>query len=135
MQSSGSPAYQYQLVPTNFILAVNGVKTVTLDDFLLEVSKIPDNTYFRLRVMTFDNIPFVITIKKNEHYFPTMEFVKDESESCGWKRLTHEHGEQGNKVHGGLDVAVQADSMPFLPMFCLPKALLTVSIGMETTAD
>jgi len=76
-------------VPTNFILAVNGVKTSNLDTFLEEVSKIPDNTCklykscslyenllticdilldFRLRVITFDNIPFVITIKKNEHY-------------------------------------------------------------------
>lgn len=67
-RTRGGPAYQYQLVPTNFIVAVNGVKTQDLTAFLKEVSKIPDNTYFRLRVITFDNIPFVITIKKNEHY-------------------------------------------------------------------
>jgi hypothetical protein len=67
-RTRGSPAYQYQLVPTNFILAVNGVKTLDLDSFLAEVSKIPDNTYFRLRVITFDNVPFVISLKKNEHY-------------------------------------------------------------------
>lgn len=67
-RTRGSPAFQYQLVPTNFIMAVNGVKTQDLDSFLAEVSKIPDNTYFRLRVMTFDNVPFVISIKKNEHY-------------------------------------------------------------------
>lgn len=40
----GSPAYQYGLVPTNFITAVNGVPTHTLDDFLAETAKIPDNT-------------------------------------------------------------------------------------------
>lgn len=67
-RTRGSPAYQYQLVPTNFILAVNGIKTPDLDSFLAEVSRIPDNTYFRLKVMTFDNVPFVISIKKNEHY-------------------------------------------------------------------
>jgi pro-apoptotic serine protease NMA111 len=43
-QTRGSPAYQYALVPTNFILAVNGVPTLDLDSFLKEVSKIPDNT-------------------------------------------------------------------------------------------
>lgn len=43
-RTRGSPAYQYQLVPTNFIVAVNGVKTSDLDGFLREVSQIPDNT-------------------------------------------------------------------------------------------
>ncbi|KAF3272886.1 hypothetical protein TWF970_009907 [Orbilia oligospora] len=106
-RSRGSPAFQYQLVPTNFVLAVNGVSTPDLDSFLKEVSKIPDNTYFRLRVITFDNVPFVITMKKNEHYFPTMEFVKDPLEACGWRRVTYEHG----KPHSGLDTGILSDSM------------------------
>ncbi|EPS43450.1 hypothetical protein H072_2558 [Dactylellina haptotyla CBS 200.50] len=106
-RSRGSPAFQYQLVPTNFVLGVNGVSTPDLDTFLKEVSKIPDNTYFRLRVITFDNVPFVITMKKNEHYFPTMEFIKDGSEACGWKRITYDHG----KPHLGLDTGILSDSM------------------------
>jgi len=93
-RTRGSPAYQYQLVPTNFILAVNGIKTPDLDSFLAEVSRIPDNTYFRLKVMTFDNVPFVISIKKNEHYFPTMEFIKHGDE---WKRQTYD----GKSPHEG----------------------------------
>jgi hypothetical protein len=67
-RTRGSPAYQYQLAPTNFITEVNGIKTPDLGTFLAAVSKIPDNTYFRLRVITFDNVPFVISLKKNEHY-------------------------------------------------------------------
>jgi hypothetical protein len=74
-RTRGSPAFQYQLVPTNFILAVNGVKTPDLDSFLAETSKIPDNTYFRLKVITFDNVPFVISIKKNEHYVSSPSFA------------------------------------------------------------
>ncbi|KAG0635129.1 trypsin-like cysteine/serine peptidase domain-containing protein [Tuber brumale] len=101
-RTRGSPAYQYQLVPTNFIVGVNGVKTSDLDSFLHEVSKIPDNTYLRLRIITFDNIPFVITIKKNEHYFPTMEFIKDPSEPCGWRRQTYE----GKFTHAGIKTRV-----------------------------
>ena len=91
-RTRGSPSYQYGLAPTNFITAVNSIPTRTLSAFVTEVNKIPDNTYFRLKVVTFDNVPWVATMKKNEHYFPTMEFVKDPSEACGWKRLSYENG-------------------------------------------
>lgn len=103
----GSPAYMYGLAPTNFITHVNGVKTSDLDSFLHEVTKIPDNTYFRLKVMTFDNVPWVATMKKNEHYFPTMEFVKDGTEALGWKKILHEHEKGGSDQlmdQGAVDV-------------------------------
>ncbi|EME42327.1 hypothetical protein DOTSEDRAFT_133290 [Dothistroma septosporum NZE10] len=88
----GSPSYAYGLAPTNFILAVNAVPTPDLKSLIREVNKIPDNTYFRLKVMTFDNVPWVATMKKNEHYFPTVEFVKDPSQREGWKRVMYEGG-------------------------------------------
>ncbi|KAK0248555.1 Pro-apoptotic serine protease [Friedmanniomyces endolithicus] len=88
----GSPAYMYGLAPTNFILAVNAVPTPDIESFLREVNKVPDNTYFRLKVMTFDNVPWVATMKKNEHYFPTVEFIKDGSVREGWRRVTYEDG-------------------------------------------
>ncbi|KAI1812097.1 Pro-apoptotic serine protease NMA111 [Poronia punctata] len=97
-RSRGSPAYQYGLAPTNFITHVNGKATPDLRSFLEAVVKIPDNTYFRLRAMTFDNVPWVVTMKKNEHYFPTMEWVKDGSEPCGWKRITYEN--DGQAIEG-----------------------------------
>lgn len=93
----GSPACAYGLAPTNFLTHVNGVSTPDLSSFLREVKKIPDNTYFRLKVMTFDNVPWVATMKKNEHYFPTIEFVKDEAEELRWKRIVHECDEGGAK--------------------------------------
>lgn len=40
--------------------------------------------------MTFDNVPWVATMKKNEHYFPTIEYSKDASEPLGWKKIIHE---------------------------------------------
>lgn len=88
----GSPAYMYGVAPTNFIVGVNGVPTNDLDAFVRETNKIPDNTYFRLKLMTFDNQPWVATMKKNEHYFPTQEFVKDEKEPEGWRRVMYEKG-------------------------------------------
>lgn len=86
----GSPAYQYGLSPTNFITAVNGVSTPDLSSFVKEVSKIPDNTYFRLRAVTFDNVPWVVTMKKNDHYFPMSEYIKDPSTPAGWRTISYD---------------------------------------------
>ncbi|OTB08159.1 hypothetical protein M426DRAFT_19304 [Hypoxylon sp. CI-4A] len=105
-RSKGSPASQYGLAPTNFITHVNGKPTPDLKTFLENVVKIPDNTYFRLKAMTFDHQPWVITMKKNEHYFPTMEWIKDSSETCGWKRIAYQSGKpvEGEPTDGILPV-------------------------------
>ena len=29
-------------------------------------------------------------MKKNDHYFPTTEWIKDSTEQCGWRRVTYE---------------------------------------------
>ncbi|KAM5439921.1 hypothetical protein McanMca71_005077 [Microsporum canis] len=88
-RSRGSPAYQYGLAPTNFITAVNGIKTPDLDSFIEQVNTIPNNTYFRLRAVTFDNVPWVVTMKKNDHYFPMSEYVKAPASPLGWKTISH----------------------------------------------
>ncbi|KAK5467093.1 hypothetical protein LTS15_000063 [Exophiala xenobiotica] len=106
-RSRGSPAYQYGLAPTNFITHVNGVKTPDLDAFVNEVNKIDDNTYFRLRAMTFDNVPWVVTMKKNEHYFPMSEYVKDPGEPKGWKIVSHKKA--GTKDDGAPVIAEAMD--------------------------
>lgn len=48
--------------------------------------------------MTFDSVPWVVTMKKNDHYFPTVEWIKDKQEPCGWRRMTYEDG--GKMVEG-----------------------------------
>lgn len=88
----GSPAYMYGLAPTNFIMAVNGVPTQDIESFLRETNKIKDNTYFRLKMMTFDNVSWVATLKANNHWFPTVEFVKDSAAREGWRRVQYEDG-------------------------------------------
>ncbi|KAL1957563.1 hypothetical protein VTO42DRAFT_5790 [Malbranchea cinnamomea] len=87
--SRGSPAYHYGLSPTNFITAVNDVPTPDLDSFIAQVSLIPNNTYFRLRCVTFDNVPWVVTMKKNDHYFPMSQYIKDPSSPLGWRTITY----------------------------------------------
>lgn len=62
---------------------------------------------FRLKAVTFDCVPWVITMKKNDHYFPMMEWIKDDKEECGWKRVAYE----GDKVFKG----EITDGVPALP--------------------
>ena len=108
-RTRGSPSYQYGLAPTNFITAVNDIPTPTLTQFLDAVNKIPDNTYFRLRVCTFDNVPWVATMKKNEHYFPTVEYVKDSREANGWRvRSWGEKGGVQDAAGGVMDEGLAA---------------------------
>ncbi|RDW91884.1 putative pro-apoptotic serine protease [Coleophoma crateriformis] len=103
-RTRGSPAYQYGLAPTNFITHVNGKSTPDLDAFLKAVVDIPDNTYFRLKAMTFDNVPWVVTMKKNDHYFPTTDWVKDKS-TMDWNRITYEQGKAvKGEGHDGINV-------------------------------
>lgn len=106
----GSPACMYGLAPTNFITAVDGKKTRNLTEFVEEVNKIPDNTYFRLKVVTFDNVPWVATMKKNEHYFPTTEFAKvageDGTGERKWKIVQHKR-EGGDVLVGTAEVVDQ----------------------------
>ncbi|CAK7198717.1 hypothetical protein SEUCBS139899_001381 [Sporothrix eucalyptigena] len=109
-RTRGSPSYQYGLAPTNFITHVNGKPTPDLDAFLAAVKEIPDNTYFRVKAVTFDSVPWVATMKKNEHYFPTVEWIKDKSEPCGWRRVTYEGGGkvvEGEPVEGVVVPAVE----------------------------
>ncbi|KAF1357814.1 trypsin-like serine protease [Lizonia empirigonia] len=94
-RARGSPAYMYGLAPTNFLTHVNNKPTPDLDSFLEAVKQIKDNEYFRLKVMTFDNVPWVATMKKNEHYFPTIEYVKDKTEELGWRKIIHECDDGG----------------------------------------
>ncbi|MCJ1310647.1 hypothetical protein MMC25_004313 [Agyrium rufum] len=110
-RTRGSPSYQYGLAPTNFITAVNGVSTYTLKEFLDQVKNIRDNEYFRLRVVTFDNVPWVVTMKKNEWYFPSVEFFKDET-TGHWDRRKVGSGEDGDsEVEGGVGIGLGEGGM------------------------
>ena len=50
-------------------------------------------------------------MKKNDHYFPTMEWIKDDKELCGWRRVTYEGSDtfQGEATDGVPLVTEDAD--------------------------
>ncbi|ONH77809.1 hypothetical protein BOH78_0283, partial [Pichia kudriavzevii] len=80
--SNGSPGRFYSVGITNFITHVNEIPTNTLEEFLNVVRKVKDNSYVKLRVVTFDSIPMAQTLKVNYHYFPTVNIQKINGE---WK--------------------------------------------------
>jgi len=65
---------------------------------------VPDNTYVRVKAVSFDNQPLVLAVKTNHHYFPTLEMIKDPSSEGGWRRGVEkeEHGPPHSGVHVGL---------------------------------
>ena len=73
---------------------MNNKSTPDLNTFLNEVSKISGKEYFRLGGMTFNNAPWLITMKKDRHYFPTTEIRK---ESAGWYKTVHEANQAGGR--------------------------------------
>jgi len=81
--SYGSPATRYGLFPGRRIVEVDGVPTPDLDAFLKVVSGRPDRSAIRLRTITWNNAPEVITLKLDRHYWPTYE-VRRTAE--GWER-------------------------------------------------
>ena len=85
--SYGSPATRYRLFPGRRIVEVDGQPTPDLDAFLKVVAGRPDRSSLRLRTLTWNNVPEVITLKLDRQYWPTSELVRTPQ---GWDRRSLE---------------------------------------------
>ncbi len=81
--SYGSPATRYGLYPGRRIVEVDGTPTPDLDAFLRAVTGRPDRASVRLKTITWNNAPEVITLKLDKHYFPAYELTHT---ATGWER-------------------------------------------------
>jgi S1-C subfamily serine protease len=79
----GSPATRYGLYPGRRIVEVDGVPTPDLDAFLGVVTGRPDRASLRLKTITWNNAPEVITLKLDKHYWPAYELLHTPT---GWVR-------------------------------------------------
>ncbi len=79
----GSPATRYGLFPGRRIVEVDGIPTPDLDSFLAAVTGRPDRAAVRLRTITWNNAPEVITLKLDKHYWPAYEMQRT---AAGWER-------------------------------------------------
>jgi hypothetical protein len=81
--SYGSPATRYRLSPGRRIVEVDGQPTPDLDAFLAVAAGRPDRSSIRVRTLSWNNVPEVITLKLDRHYWPTSEIVRT---PFGWDR-------------------------------------------------
>jgi S1-C subfamily serine protease len=81
--SYGSPAARYRLYPGRRIVEVDGQPTPDIDAFLKVVAGRPDRSSLRLRTLAWNNVPEVITLKLDRHYWPTAEIIRT---PAGWDR-------------------------------------------------
>jgi S1-C subfamily serine protease len=81
--SYGSPATRYRLFPGRRIVEVDGQPTPDLDAFLAVVRGRPDRSSVRLRTLSWNDVPEVITLKLDRNYWPTAEIVRTPE---GWDR-------------------------------------------------
>jgi pro-apoptotic serine protease NMA111 len=83
----GSPATRYGLYPGRRIVEVDGVPTPDLDAFIKTVTGRPDRASVRLRTITWNNAPEVITLKLDKHYWPAYQLQRTDQ---GWQRTSLE---------------------------------------------
>jgi len=79
----GSPASRYGLVPGRRIVEVDGQATPDLDAFLKLVGGRPDRSSMRIKTVSWNGAPEVITLKLDRHYWPAYELVRG---AAGWER-------------------------------------------------
>jgi S1-C subfamily serine protease len=83
----GSPATRHGLYPGRRIVEVDGVPTPDLDAFLKVVLGRADRSSVRLKTITWNNAPEVITLKLDKHYWPAYELTHTDA---GWVRRSLE---------------------------------------------
>lgn len=84
-KSRGGPTAQYGINTGVFVTHVNDQETPDLDAFIKVTDTIADNTYVKLRLVSFNDVPGAVSLKTNYHYFPTSEMWKDTDGK--WKKV------------------------------------------------
>jgi S1-C subfamily serine protease len=83
----GSPASRFGLVPGRRIVEVDGQLTPDLDAFLRQVSGRPDRSSLRIKTLSWNGAPEVITLKLDRRYWPAYELRRT---AAGWERQSLE---------------------------------------------
>jgi S1-C subfamily serine protease len=83
----GSPASRYGLVPGRRIVEVDGQLTPDIDAFLRQVNGRLDRSSLRIKLLTWNGAPEVITLKLDRHYWPSYELKRT---VVGWERQSLE---------------------------------------------
>ena len=80
----GSPASRAGLFAGRRISAVNGIQTPDLDSFVEVVGDLGEGDAVRINTVSFNDVPEVVTLELDEHYWPAYELRRNGSE---WQRV------------------------------------------------
>lgn len=80
----GSPASRAGLFAGRRIAAINGEPTPNVDSFIDVISQFGDGDSVRINTVSFNNVPEVITLKLDEHFWPAHELRRVGND---WQRL------------------------------------------------
>jgi len=81
----GSPASRGGLFAGRRIAAVNGIETSDLDSFVEAVRGLGDGAAVRINAVSFNNVPEVVTLELDQHYWPAEELRRVGNV---WQRLS-----------------------------------------------
>ena len=83
----GSPASRYGLVPGRRIVEVDGQPTPDLDAFVKQVTGRADRTSLRIKALSLNGTPEMLTLKLDKHYWPAYELRRVDDR---WERASLE---------------------------------------------
>ena len=81
----GSPAHRYGVYALHWVAEVNDRPTPSLDAFIEIVKHVADGEHVRLKLVSLQGRPKVLTVKLDTHYWPTWELRKREDGE--WERV------------------------------------------------
>ncbi|KAF0691766.1 Aste57867_17037 [Aphanomyces stellatus] len=84
----GSPAHKHGLRATMWIVQVNNEPTPTLDAFIRVVESLRNGESVRMKTISLNTKPKVVTLKTDYHYWPTVE-IKRRAETGDWAYVHH----------------------------------------------
>ena len=85
--SYGSPASRYGLIPGRRIVEVDGQPTPDLDSFVKLVTGRADRASLRIKTLSLNGAPEMITLKLDRHYWPAYELRRSDGH---WERVALE---------------------------------------------
>jgi S1-C subfamily serine protease len=74
----GSPANRFGLQPLNRIIEIEGVEVKDLEQFIALTKTYKDKSYLRIRLLDLIGRESIITLKPDEHYWPTQLVAYEE---------------------------------------------------------
>jgi PDZ domain-containing secreted protein len=82
----GSPATRYNIYAMRRIVEVDGVTTLSLDDFVEQVKNKQHRQSVLLKTLDFNNKEEVISLKLDTHYWPFFEVRLEDGQ---WHKVMH----------------------------------------------